>query len=394
MQSTLPRTAGITALILAGGQGRRLGGSDKGLVAVDGAPLVERVAARIAPQVDRVLISANRNLAAYRRLGWPVVQDEPRDFPGPLAGMLAGLEACEGEWLAVVPCDTPDLPRDLITRLATADADIKRPRVVLAGGKWQPVICLLHRGLANDLRSFIAAGGRKVMDWLQRLDPVAVQWPDADPFRNLNTAEDLTTFTARNGNGCEAAPAEPGWVGDAPVIGVAAGSGTGKTTLLEATLPHLVASGLRVALVKHAHHDFDIDKPGKDSHRLRQAGACQVVVGSARRIASIIERPDVEASPGLAEFLARIDPSQVDLVLVEGFKRDPIPRLALRRREAPEPLVPLDDPWLVALATDEAPDTVPGHLAVLDINDPAAVAAFLIGWRRMRRLSRLEVHAP
>jgi len=359
---------------------------------VHGFPLVEHVAARIAPQVAGMLISANRHHAAYRRLGWPVLADEAADFPGPLAGLLAGLEACPTDWLIAVPCDAPALPDDLVARLAATDGEAVHPRIARAAGAWQPVVVLLHRSLAAGLRAFMAGGGRRVMDWMLQQGPIAVDWPDAAPFSNLNTPEDIARCTALHP--APPAGALPLWVGNAPVIGVAAGSGTGKTTLLEATIPHLVAAGLRVTLVKHAHHEFDIDRPGKDSHRLRMAGACQVVVGSARRIASILERPCIDSAPTLCEFLARIDLDHVDLVLVEGFKRDPIPRLALMRRAAPAPVVPLDDPWLVALASDGVAAPGGEHLLRLDLDDPAAVAAFLIRWRCARRLERLSKGAP
>jgi len=442
--ATAPCPATITALILAGGASSRMGGIDKGLVDVAGHPLVEHVAARLSPQVAGVLISANRNLPLWRRYGWPVLTDAAPAGRGPLAGILAGLEQCPTDWLLVVPCDAPALPQDLAARLAAADPS--RPlRVAHAGGDWQPVCALLHRRLAPDLREFLdhaagapgapggqdapggqgaqdapgapgapggldapggqsgqsgqsgqgapdaagshpRKGGGKVMAWMTRHAPVAVHWPDAAAFINLNTREELHAWAGRLPP--RSRPGPPLWVGRAPVLGVAAASGTGKTTLLEATLPHLVAAGLRVTLVKHAHHDFDIDQPGKDSHRLRQAGASQVVVGSARRVASIIERADTDLPLSLDELLTRIDPGQTDLVLVEGFKRDPIPRLALARAGAPSPPVPLEDPWLVALASDGpvAPDC---GLTWLDIDDPAAVAAFLIRWRRERLLQDL-----
>ncbi len=432
--ATGPCPATLTALILAGGAATRMGGRDKGLLDLAGFPLVEHVAARLTPAVAGVLISANRNLLEWRRYGWPVLNDAPPGGQGPLAGILAGLEACPTEWLLVVPCDAPALPRDLAARL-TAASDRHPLRIAQAGGNWQPVCALLHRSLARDLHHFLTqpptgpegaeasfrgtsdtpdgdrsargrpvqpgnsgaaarplrSSARKVMAWMARHDPLPVYWDDASAFANLNTPDEFEAWAGRH-----APPERPGpptWVGRAPVIGIAAPSGTGKTTLLEATLPHLVAGGLRIALVKHAHHDFDLDQPGKDSHRLRQAGARQVVVGSTRRVASIIERENPERPPSLDEFLARIDPALTDLVLVEGFKRDPIPRLALARTGAPSAPVPLDDPWLVALACDAA-FAAPSRLPRLDIDDPAAVAAFLVRWRRERLLGRLPPDAP
>ncbi len=108
----------ITGLILAGGRGSRMGGVDKGMQSFRGVPLVLHALRRLAPQVDRVMINANRNLDAYRAMGVPVWSDEAPDFPGPLAGMLAGLEHCETPYLVTVPCDTPYFPGDLTARLS------------------------------------------------------------------------------------------------------------------------------------------------------------------------------------------------------------------------------------------------------------------------------------
>ena len=114
----------------------------------------------------------------------------------------------------------------------------------------------------------------------------------------------------------------------APVFGFAGFSGSGKTTLIERVIPLLVARGVRVALIKHAHHDFDIDKPGKDSHRHREAGATEVLVSGGKRWALMHELRD-ETEPGLADLMAHLSPC--DLVLVEGFKHDPVPKLEVHR---------------------------------------------------------------
>lgn len=160
-----------------------------------------------------------------------------------------------------------------------------------------------------------------------------------------------------------------------PVLGVAGWSGSGKTTLIEALLPRLRAQGLRMAVIKHAHHDFDIDIPGKDSWRHRRAGAAQVLVSSAQRWALVHELQGA-AEPGLSEHLARLAPH--DLALVEGFKREPIPRIEVRRAAHPGPALAPGDPWVIAVASDQAlPEE---RLPVLDLNDPGAVCAFVLDW--------------
>lgn len=165
-----------------------------------------------------------------------------------------------------------------------------------------------------------------------------------------------------------------------PVIGFAAWSGTGKTTLLEAVVARLRARELNVAVIKHAHHDFDIDHPGKDSHRLRQAGARQVMVASRRRWALITEHDDDRPEPQLAELLPQLAHDHLDLVLVEGFKHEPIPKIELHRPALRKPLLYPDDPQIIAIATD-APLAITPGIPVLDLNQPDAVCDFLIEYR-------------
>jgi len=157
-----------------------------------------------------------------------------------------------------------------------------------------------------------------------------------------------------------------------PVFGFAGYSGSGKTTLIEQLVPRLVGEGLRVSLIKHAHHDFEIDYPGKDTYRHRQAGCQEVVISSDRRWALIAE---LRGAPqlGLDEILARLSPC--DLVLVEGFKFDPIPKLEIHRPSLGKPLIHPNDPYIVALASDVPLDC---RLPVYDLRDTAAIAALIL----------------
>lgn len=163
-----------------------------------------------------------------------------------------------------------------------------------------------------------------------------------------------------------------------PLLGFVAWSGTGKTTLLEQVIPLLRARGLRVALIKHAHHAFDVDQPGKDSYRLRAAGAGQVLLASRRRLALMVER-ESEAEPGLRELLGLLDPAAADLVLVEGFKHETYPKVEVCRPALGQPLLFPEDADVIAVASD-APLPVPCTLPRLDLNDPAGVAAFVAGY--------------
>jgi molybdopterin-guanine dinucleotide biosynthesis protein B len=157
------------------------------------------------------------------------------------------------------------------------------------------------------------------------------------------------------------------------IIGLAGWSGSGKTTLLTGVIPVLNARGLRVSTVKHAHHEFDMDVPGKDSHRHRMAGATEVLVSSAKRWAQIHELRGA-SEPTLQEMLARLTP--VDLVVVEGYKRHPHPKLEVYRAAVGKPLLHPDDDWIVAVASDAAvPDA---RVPVLDLADHEKIADVLM----------------
>lgn len=188
----------ITALILAGGQASRLGGTDKGLIECAGRPLLEHVLARVAPCVAAVLISANRNLDAYRRYGHPVIADATADFPGPLAGIARGLEDCTTEWLWVVPCDAPQVDARLLDRLTQACRKRNaRAAVPLENGQMHPTFALLHRTTLASLEAYLAAGRRAAHAWLKMLPAAEVECGDHPAwFANVNTPEDLAACAA------------------------------------------------------------------------------------------------------------------------------------------------------------------------------------------------------
>ncbi|WP_431026273.1 molybdopterin-guanine dinucleotide biosynthesis protein B [Halomonas sp. H5] len=163
-----------------------------------------------------------------------------------------------------------------------------------------------------------------------------------------------------------------------PLLGIAAWSGTGKTSLLEALLPRLAERGLKTAVIKHAHHEFEVDRPGKDSHRLRQAGAAPMLVASRRRVAMMYETPGQE-EPDLPELIELLRPRRPDLVLVEGFKAWPLPKLELHRPELGKPLLAPQDPWVKAVASP-APLALPVGVLALDLNNHEALADWVAAW--------------
>lgn len=187
----------ITALILAGGKSRRMGGRDKGLLPFGDGLLVGQVLEAIRPQVGDVLISANRNQAAYSELGCPVVADPLDDFQGPLAGFLAGLMHMKTDYLLTLPCDGPLVAGDLARRLAdgldAAGADIA---VAHDGQRLQPVYACMHRRVIDDLRAALAGGERKIDRWFPRNHWVTVDFSDTtEQFRNINTPQDYEQST-------------------------------------------------------------------------------------------------------------------------------------------------------------------------------------------------------
>ena len=168
------------------------------------------------------------------------------------------------------------------------------------------------------------------------------------------------------------------------ILGLAGWSGSGKTTLVARLLPILTARGLRVSTMKHAHHSFDVDKPGKDSYVHREAGATEVLVTSGQRWALLHEnrgRPE----PSLAELIRYMTP--VDLLLVEGFKTHPHDKLEIYRPANGKPLLARDDPYIVAVATDDAA-AIDVAVPVLDLNDVDAIAEFVIGHCGLREVRR------
>ncbi len=162
-----------------------------------------------------------------------------------------------------------------------------------------------------------------------------------------------------------------------PVLGFAAYSGTGKTSLLVKLLPLMKLQGLRVAMIKQTHHDFEIDKPGKDSYELRKAGADQVMLSSERRCAVITEYAEQRA-PDLAALIDQLDLDNIDLVMVEGFKHLPFAKIELHRPSLGKELIFPGDPSVIAVASDSGLET--GELPLLNINEPEEVAGFINRW--------------
>jgi molybdopterin-guanine dinucleotide biosynthesis protein A len=193
------RKPGITGAILAGGMGRRLGGVDKGLMTVAGRPQVERILDCLAPQVDQILINANRHREEYARYGHPVIADLTGDFQGPLAGMASVLAAAGTERVLCVPCDATWLPPDLASRMCAALAESRARVCAVHDGTWlHPVCSLVPRALLPDLRHWLAEGRREVAGWLHKQGLVTVHYPEwPSVYWSINTPDDLASVERR-----------------------------------------------------------------------------------------------------------------------------------------------------------------------------------------------------
>lgn len=206
MSSTPTISSHVSGVILAGGKARRLGGQDKGLIELCGRPMIEHSIRVFAPQVQALVISANRNLEQYRALGYVVIEDSFGSYEGPLAGLWRALQITQNPLLATLPCDAPLAPHDFVARL---QAHFK-PGQTLAtiahdGERLQPLFGLFSHHVLSGLSEFLKLGGRKVHDWVTSLDPVRVDFSDCtQAFRNVNTPADLAAI--RNQLKCQTPP--------------------------------------------------------------------------------------------------------------------------------------------------------------------------------------------
>lgn len=355
-------TANTRAVILSGGLARRLNGVEKGLQPLNGKPLISHLLERLSPQVNEVWLNINRSIADYQRHypNLPYYSDNLPDFQGALSGILAGFEKIQSEHLLFVPCDTPFIPQNLHQKLATA-LRINQAQIAYAhdGERPHPTCALIHRSVADALHHYLTSGERRLLHFFQKQKSVAVDFSEqAYAFRNFNTPEEFNKAF---------------YPAAVKVLGITGYSGTGKTTLLEKLIPALLQRNIRVGVIKHSHHNVDIDKAGKDSHRLRMAGANPTVLASDEGWAMMQETGSQAVR--FADLFAKFSPQDVDLVLVEGFKQEAFPKIQLHRQAIDKPLPPLDN-WTIATATDYPID----RENLLNINDIEQIAEFVMNY--------------
>ena len=189
-------TGNITGIILAGGRARRMGGQDKGLIQLARKPMIEYVLNAIEPQVDAIIINANRNQKVYGKYGYPVVADQIGGYCGPLAGMASGLQAAKTPFIVTAPCDTPLIPDDLVHKLYSIlqdeDAEICTAH---ANGRLQPVFTLMKSELLSSMLDFLNSGERKIDKWFEKHRLAIADFSEQpETFININSAEELAAI--------------------------------------------------------------------------------------------------------------------------------------------------------------------------------------------------------
>ncbi len=362
----------ITGVILAGGMARRMGGRDKALLPLSGHYLIEYCLRKLKTQIDTIIINANRNLEIYQSMGFPVISDSRDGFAGPLAGIATAMKYCETSHIFIVPCDSPFIPSTLVERFVDICRQTKADICVAHdGNRLQPVFGLIHTRTLASLEKYLDNGHNKIDTWYKQQSMSLVDCSDIpDTFININTPQDLEQAEQRMKERQH----------NVPVIGFAAHSGTGKTTLLKKLIPVLKKQyGQRIGLVKHAHHGFEIDIPGKDSYELRKAGASQVIVGSQQRWAHIVETPDKQEKPTLQSLIDHFDHENLDLILIEGFKLENIPKIEVFRPRLGKQRLSAEQTGYIAIATDDKlSDDV--ALPIIDLNDIEQIADFILDY--------------
>ena len=364
----------IPCVILAGGKGRRMGGKEKALIHLLDRPLLSYVLEKVSGKVAPIALNINTNFDDFQKFGYKIIKDPIKGHLGPLAGILASLnwaKAINQDWVLTLPCDTPFLPKNLVQSMV--EAKNKTPVVDLVVAKSRgfnhPVIALWKSDINNKLQNALNEGVRKIDIFTAQLkiayvDFDNIQNSDFDPFTNLNSPQDLILAQQILGK----LP---------PLFGLAGWSGSGKTTLSTKLIRNFTKIGINVGTLKHAHHKFDIDKPGKDSYNLRKAGAKPVIISSKERFALIQENDQNEEKSlfKMLEMFSKEPINKCDIIVVEGYKNENIPKLEVHRSIINKPFLFKNDKNIFAIASDnEKVTTIPS----LDLNNINSITNFLI----------------
>jgi molybdopterin-guanine dinucleotide biosynthesis protein B/molybdopterin-guanine dinucleotide biosynthesis protein len=353
----------VTGVILAGGRSSRMG-RDKAVLELGGISFFERILSVFRALFPHVLIAGDRPDLAGQDL--PCIPDR---YPGSaLGGLYTGLLAAETPYIFVaacdMPCPDPELIRAIVARRCGYDIVVPRTPAGL-----EPLFALYGKACLEPMRALLEAKNYRIYDFypevrVRYLEPEELPTGWERALVNVNTPEELRRFK-------EELNMKPA------IVSVVAKSGTGKTTLLEKLIAELKRRGWRVGAIKHDAHSFDIDREGKDSWRLTQAGADTMLITSPAKIAMVKRHGDGQEPP-LAETIARYC-GDLDIVLTEGFKKSSMPKIEVHRAERSATLLcrgEEHDPTLIAVASDERLEL---DVPVYDLNDAAGLCDFIEG---------------
>ena len=364
----------VPCVILAGGKGRRMGGKEKALIPLLDRPLLSYVLESVSGQVAPIALNINTNFEKFSLFGYPIIEDPIKGHLGPLAGILASLnwaQEIDKEWVMTLPCDTPFLPKNIAQRMIEAkkgelDIDLV---VARSRGFNHPVVALWKSNLNSKLKNALDDGIRKIDLFTSKLKIAYVDFDTTnnlqfDPFTNLNSPLDLINAQQILGK----LP---------PFFGLAGWSGSGKTTLCTKLIENFTKIGVKVGTLKHAHHKFELDKPGKDSFNLRQAGARPMIISSKERFA-LIQENDGDEEKSLFQMLETFAKEPInlcDIIIVEGYKNESIPKIEVYRPDINKPLLYKEDNNIFAIASDIK---IESSIPSFDLNNINSISDFII----------------
>ncbi len=363
----------LPVVILAGGQAKRMGGKDKALIELQNRTLLSHVLEKISGYASPISLNINKNQEKFLKFNYPILKDRIEGFLGPLSGIFTAIhwaKEINEDWVLTLPCDTPYLPNDLIPRFIKLALDLDNDFDVISvkcNNQTHPVIGLwktnliykLENSLKNDIRKidlFTSKINIKYVEYF--LDDVCL-----DPFLNLNSPFDILHSQKILG----IIP---------PFFGLAGWSGSGKTTLCTSLIKNLTKSGYNVGCIKHAHHNFELDKPGKDSYEIRKSGAVPMIISSKNRFGVIYENhnEDEKTLFEMIDIFSNQTFKKTNLLIIEGYKNEPIQKLEIYRHELEKPLLYKNDKNIFAIASNK--DVKP-DLPLLDLNNINKIARFI-----------------
>ena len=363
----------LPVVILAGGRAKRMGGKDKALIELQNRTLLSHVLEKISGYASPISLNINKNQEKYFKYNYPILKDRIEGFLGPLSGIFTAIswaKEINEDWVLTLPCDTPHLPNDLIPRFIKLALDLENNFDVISvkcNNQTHPVIGLwktdliykLENSLKNDVRKidlFTSEINIKYVDYF--LDDVSL-----DPFLNLNSPFDILHSQKILG----IIP---------PFFGLAGWSGSGKTTLCTSLINNLTKSGYNVGCIKHAHHEFELDTPGKDSYEIRKSGAIPMIISSKNRFGVIYENHNEEEKTlfEMIDIFSNQPFKKTNLLIIEGYKNEPIQKLEIYRHELEKPLLFKNDRNIFAIASNKKVKT---DLPLLDLNNTDEITKFI-----------------